>query len=55
MLTVIGRPIPCPKVQDPSPELINEYFNTYLIETKRIYDTYRNMYGWQNKSLTLKR
>ena len=54
LLTVIGRSIPCPKIQDPSLELVNEYYTTYMVETKRIYDTYKNMYGWRHKRLVIK-
>ena len=55
LLTVIGRPIPCPKVDAPSPELVNEYHDLYLRETKRIYDKYRNCYGWDDRPLVFKR
>ena len=54
LLTAIGRPIPCPLVPSPSPELINEYHCTYLTETKRMYDAYRNMYGWRERQLVIK-
>lgn len=63
LLTVIGRPIPVPKVNsssngsssEPSAELVNEYHDLYLRETRRIYDKYKNCYGWQNKPLVFKR
>ena len=55
LLTVIGTPIPCPKVDEPSPELVNEYHDLYLRETRRIYEKYRNTYGWKDKPLVFKR
>lgn len=55
LLTVIGTPLPFPKVADPSPELVNEYHDLYLRETRRIYEKYRNAYGWQDKALIFKR
>ena len=61
LLTVIGRPIPVPKVSgadassEPSAELVNEYHDLYLRETRRIYDKYKNCYGWQHKPLVFKR
>ena len=65
LLTVIGRPIPVPKVNsssgagtassEPSAELVNEYHDLYLRETRRIYDKYKNCYGWQHKPLVFKR
>jgi acyl-CoA synthetase (AMP-forming)/AMP-acid ligase II len=51
LLTVVGKPLLCPKVENPSPELINEYHELYLRETRRIYDTYKNTYDWQNRKL----
>jgi len=51
LVTVIGRPIYCPQVVDPSVELINEYHTTYLKEMRRIYDRYKNVYQWQDKKL----
>ena len=55
ILTVMGRPILCPKVEKPSTELINEYHELYLRETRRIYDTYKNTYEWQSRPLIFKR
>jgi 2-acylglycerol O-acyltransferase 2 len=51
LLTVIGRPLQCPKVINPTAELVNEYHMLYLKETKRIYQKYRNTYSWQEKPL----
>lgn len=55
LVTVLGRPIQCPKVINPTPELINEYHELYLKELRRIYDKFKNVYGWQNKPLVYKR
>jgi len=55
LLTVIGKPIKCPKVTNPSAELINEYHERYLQATRDIYEKYRNMYGWSNRPLIFKR
>ena len=64
LLTVIGRPIPVPKISsaggsattgEPSAELVNEYHDLYLRETRRIYDKYKNCYGWKHKPLVFKR
>lgn len=51
LLTVLGRPIQVPKVENPSPALINEYHELYLRETRRLYDTYKNTYNWQDRRL----
>jgi acyl carrier protein len=55
MLTVLGKPIVLPKVEKPSPELVNEYHELFLRETRRIYDSYKNTYDWQNHKLVFKR
>jgi hypothetical protein len=36
---------------EPSAELVNEYHERYMRETMRLYLTYRNMYGWDDKPL----
>ena len=55
LLTVIGKPIPCPKTPSPSPELVNAYHEKYLQATRDIYETYRNTMGWCNRPLEFKR
>lgn len=55
LLTVVGKPILVPKVENPSPELINDYHEQYLRETRRIYDQYKNAYNWQDRQLLFKR
>lgn len=51
LLTVVGRPIQCPQMTEPSPEMVNEYHNIYMRETKRIFEKYKNAYGWKEKQL----
>jgi hypothetical protein len=48
---LLYRPIPCPRVRDPSPELVNEYHELYMKETRRIFNKFRNVMGWKNKIL----
>ena len=55
ILTVVGRPIQCPQT-DPAmmtPELVHEFHQIYLSEVRRIFDTYKNMYGWRDKKLAI--
>jgi acyl-CoA synthetase (AMP-forming)/AMP-acid ligase II/1-acyl-sn-glycerol-3-phosphate acyltransferase len=52
LVTVLGRPIIVPKVENPSAELVHEYHEKYLLEMRRIYDTYKNTYNWQNRKMT---
>eukprot|EP00602_Paraphysomonas_sp_CaronLab_P005346 CAMPEP_0185017988 /NCGR_PEP_ID=MMETSP1103-20130426/833_1 /TAXON_ID=36769 /ORGANISM="Paraphysomonas bandaiensis, Strain Caron Lab Isolate" /LENGTH=1086 /DNA_ID=CAMNT_0027547625 /DNA_START=99 /DNA_END=3356 /DNA_ORIENTATION=- len=46
LLTVIGRPIQCPHDSNPSAELVNEYHEAYMRETKVLFDKYKNAYAW---------
>ena len=50
-----NRPIQVPKVADPSPELVNEYYETYLREIRRVYDRFKHIYNWEDRALVLKR
>lgn len=50
-ILILHRPIKCPKIEKPSAEDVDKLHNQYLTETRRIYDTYKNTYGWQNKPL----
>jgi acyl carrier protein len=54
-ITVVGRPLLLPKVTHPTPELINDYHEQYLRETRRLYDKYKNTYNWQERKLIFKR
>jgi hypothetical protein len=49
------RPILCPQVSDPSPELISEYHDLYLKETRRLFMKYRNTMNWNDKPLTIQK
>jgi len=51
LLTIIGRPIQCPHTTKPSAELVHEYHDIYLSEIRRIFETYKNTYGWNEKKL----
>jgi acyl-CoA synthetase (AMP-forming)/AMP-acid ligase II/acyl carrier protein len=55
LLTVLGSPIPCPKTDNPSLEIINDYSEKYLRELRRIYECYKNCYGWKGKKLQFQR
>eukprot|EP01035_Chromulina_nebulosa_P018287 gene18287-23967_t len=55
LTTIFGRPIQCPLVQSPSPELINEYQEIYLREIRRLYEKFKNTHGSENKQLVFKR
>ena len=55
LLTAIGKPMVCPKVENPSPELVNEYHEKYLQATRDLYEKYRNTMGWSNRPLIFKR
>lgn len=57
LVMVIGRPIQCPLIENPTAELVNEYHETYLREMRRIFDKYRNTMNplYKERGLELKR
>lgn len=40
--SVVGNPIDCPKIENPSAEQVKFYQDKYLEELKRIYDTHKD-------------
>jgi 1-acyl-sn-glycerol-3-phosphate acyltransferase len=55
LLFVIGRPVACPQVDKPSPELVNEFHESFLREERRIFEAYKNTFAPAELRLTLKR
>jgi hypothetical protein len=55
LLFVIGRPVVCPQVDEPSPELVNEFHESFLREERRIFEAYKNTFAPTELRLTLKR
>ena len=53
LCSVLGRAINCPKVENPSPELIHEYYELYCCELQRLYKKYSNTYNWQDRKLSI--
>ncbi|KAI9091247.1 diacylglycerol acyltransferase [Phlyctochytrium arcticum] len=45
IVSVVGHPIDCPRVQEPSREQILEFQDKYLTELQRIYDEYKDRYA----------
>ena len=54
LLLAIGRPIQCPLLENPTPELVNEYSEVYLRELRRLFDKFGNAI-YSNRTLELKR
>ena len=41
---VVGHPIPCPKIAEPTLRQIDEYHALYLSSLKELYDTHRRLF-----------
>lgn len=52
-MTVIGKGIKCPKIENPKKEDIDYYHGLYFEEIKRIFSTYRERAGVQEKELKI--
>jgi 2-acylglycerol O-acyltransferase 2 len=50
IVSVVGTPIDCPKVSDPSMEIILEYQQKYLLALTKLYDSYKDKYALDRKS-----
>lgn len=49
-----SRPIQCPQIDNPTPELITQFHEVYMHEVKRLYDHYKNVYDFDNIPLKFK-
>ncbi|KAI8819413.1 diacylglycerol acyltransferase [Fimicolochytrium jonesii] len=49
VVSVVGRPIECPKIENPSQEILLEYQQKYLDELMHIWDTYKDKYAKNRK------
>jgi len=61
LLTIVGKPINVQKNNENNEknvvtvEMVYEYKEKYLKEVRRIFENYKNMYGWEHKNLVFKR
>lgn len=42
---VVGKPLACPKVDEPSTEMVQEYLEKYIVLLKELYETNREKYN----------
>jgi hypothetical protein len=56
VLGVFGKEIPTKHIQceDPTPEQVKAIQDQLLSEMQRIFDTYKPLYGWEEKKLIIK-
>ncbi|KAI8912685.1 diacylglycerol acyltransferase [Gorgonomyces haynaldii] len=50
VVSVVGKPIDCPEIKDPTPEQIRLYQELYVAELHRIYDENKDKYARERKS-----
>jgi len=52
----MGTPIPTRHIQNdnPTPEQIDIIQTKLIEEVQRIFDTYKHLYGWEDKKLIIK-
>jgi len=48
---VFGEPIVCPKVEEPTKEMIVEYHQKMLDAYENLFETHKEAYGWKDKKL----
>ena len=53
ILMAFGEPVVCPKVEDPSNDLIDEYHRKMMESFVGAFDTHKAAYGWPTKTLKI--
>ncbi|CDJ45686.1 hypothetical protein EBH_0023470 [Eimeria brunetti] len=53
MLYAIGRPLQMPQVDKPTHGEVVAAHKTFVAEVRRIFDTYKGIYGWADKQLEI--
>ena len=44
-LPTVGTPLPCPRTESPTPELIDQYHARYMACLEQLYDKYKDVYA----------
>ncbi|PFH31147.1 diacylglycerol acyltransferase [Besnoitia besnoiti] len=53
LLYVIGRAMRLPKIENPTSEDVKIAHMRYISEVRRIFSTYKGLYGWKTKELSI--
>lgn len=51
MYIVVGKPIQMPRVEDPSPELVQKYLALFISEVERLFDSHKTRAGYPEERL----
>jgi len=54
VLVACGEPIPCPKTEAPTQDLIDEYHAKLMAGYHEVFEQHKAAYGWSNRKLKLK-
>ncbi|KAL4854850.1 Diacylglycerol O-acyltransferase 2D [Chlorella vulgaris] len=53
MTVVIGKPIPVPKIEHPTPEQVSEYLQRFISEMERLFSEHKEAAGHPHATLTV--
>ena len=53
ILTVVGEPIPVPKVEEPTRAQVAEYHAKFLAAMEKLYNDHRGLIGWDDRPLSI--
>lgn len=45
VVTVVGEPVPLPKVESPTPEQVQQYLDLYIAALQKLFDAYQAKYA----------
>nr|XP_048273947.1 diacylglycerol O-acyltransferase 2-like protein 6 [Myodes glareolus] len=52
--TIVGEPLPIPKINDPDKETVTKYFELYISALRKLFDQYKVEYGFsETQELTI--
>jgi len=54
LLIVVGKAVGMPRLIQPTAEEIDYHHSRVVNEVRRIFETYKSGYGWQDKRLVVK-
>jgi hypothetical protein len=51
MCIVVGKPIPAPRMENPSPELVQDYLDKFISAVEKLFDAYKAEAGHPEERL----
>ena len=53
LLSAVGKPIPVPKIENPTEQDVDKYHKLFLEGLTNLFEKYKGNYGWSHKTLVI--